>query len=236
MKRITIFLMTIGIILSVNAQSAIALISNDTLAGKEVTEDREARLKEISFCKEVNREVNVRLTEYESKGYDIIGISFMKNALTTHFSNLIKLEDNGREICGISYDSKSKYSGWKVATENALLFYAKNITNNLRDKVKGNVKEKETTNEKLDKFYATFENTFINNLKVTMPSKYPITESYVIYKQLDNGNYEVQSFLIVDERAINPILEKTLNEALKDTSLPREYEAKLRKVISVSLN
>ena len=234
MKRIMTFLMAISIVLSGNAWTANVIVSNDTLVKQDMTEGSEDRLKEIAFRKEVNREVNVRLTEYESKGYDIIGTPFIKDVLTIHFSNLIKLEDNGREICGISYESKSRHSGWKVATENALLSYTKNITNKLREKA--NLKEKETTNEELDKFYESFENILIKNLKDVIPSKYPITESYAIYKQLDNGNYEVQSFLIVDESSISPILEKTLNEALKETSLSKKYEAKLRKVISIPLN
>lgn len=222
MRRFTAFLMVFVTIMTATAQT------NETSNNTEVNEDAQTRLKEIALYKAVKRDATERSREYESQGFEVMSSKSMKDAMTDYYTRLYKLEDNGLELCGTSFASTSKALGRNQAIQNAIMSYALMTVKNLIREVNNDAGDEEINSEQLDKFSDAFGEILEKELQQSFTSKGPISEGCTLYKQLDNGNYAVQSFLIADESKTGPTIEKALNKALNEIPLPEEYVAKLR--------
>ena len=174
--------------------------------------------------KALEKEYKSKMKEYKKGKWELFGSSrSLDVALLKHYEKLAELGDDA-ELVGVASGFKSKNVGHQMAVNNAYITYAQRAGSTLRGRVLSDMAgNADDTNGEFDKFYAAYERAVEKEIKGEL------IESYSIIRQKpnSNGEYEMQTFFIVNETAASKARIRAMEEALKESEAAQKYAQKI---------
>ncbi len=183
----------------------------------------EAENKQLQ--KALKKEYKAKIKEYKKEKWKLFGSSrTLEVALLQHYDQLNGLGEDAREIVGIASRFKSKNVGHQQAINNACITYAQQAGSHLKGRVVSDIAANgDDTSAEFDHFYAAYERLVEKEIKGEM------TESYSIIRCIDpkTGEYEMQTYFIVNESAATRARIRAMENALKESEAAQRYAQKV---------
>lgn len=183
----------------------------------------EAENKQLQ--KALKKEYKAKMKEYKKEKWKLFGSSrTLEVALLQHYDQLNNLGEDAREVVGIASRFKSKNVGHQQAINNACITYAQQAGSHLKGRVVSDIAANgDDTSAEFDHFYAAYERLVEKEIKGEM------TESYSIIRCIDpkTGEYEMQTYFIVNESAATRARIRAMENALKESEAAQRYAQKV---------
>ena len=183
----------------------------------------EAENKQLQ--KALKKEYKAKMKEYKKGKWELFGSSrTLEVALLKHYDQLNSLGEDAREVVGIASRFKSKNIGHQQAINNACITYAQQAGSHLKGRVVSDIAANgDDTSAEFDHFYAAYERLVEKEIKGEM------SESYSIIRCIDpkKGEYEMQTFFIVNESAATRARIRAMENALKESEVAQRYAQKV---------
>lgn len=183
----------------------------------------EAENKQLQ--KALKKEYKAKMKEYKKEKWKLFGSSrTLEVALLQHYDQLNGLGEDAREVVGIASRFKSKNVGHQQAINNACITYAQQAGSHLKGRVVSDIAANgDDTSAEFDHFYAAYERLVEKEIKGEM------TESYSIIRCIDpkTGEYEMQTYFIVNESAATRARIRAMENALKESEAAQRYAQKV---------
>lgn len=183
----------------------------------------EAENKQLQ--KALKKEYKSKMKEYKKGKWELFGSSrTLEVALLQHYDQLNTLGEDAREVVGIASRFKSKNVGHQQAINNACITYAQQAGSHLKGRVVSDIAANgDDTSAEFDHFYAAYERLVEKEIKGEM------SESYSIIRCIDpkKGEYEMQTFFIVNESAATRARIRAMENALKESEAAQRYAQKV---------
>ncbi|MDE6300978.1 MAG: hypothetical protein K2M19_04620 [Muribaculaceae bacterium] len=185
--------------------------------------------KQLQKAKDKERkEVLKRLKQGK---WELLGSSrSMEVALLQHWAELDELGNDGREIVGTSTRSKSKNIGQQMATNNAIINYAQESASTVEGMLANDF-----AGSGVD-VSAEFENLFgTYRRQVEKELNGELKHSFSLIRTNPEGDFEVQSFFIVNESAASKKRIQALKNAMAESEVAAEHAQKINDFINRNL-
>ena len=183
----------------------------------------EAENKQLQ--KALKKEYKAKMKEYKKGKWELFGSSrTLEVALLQHYDQLNTLGEDAREVVGIASRFKSKNVGHQQAINNACITYAQQAGSHLKGRVVSDIAANgDDTSAEFDHFYAAYERLLEKEIKGEM------SESYSIIRCIDpkTGEYEMQTYFIVNESAATRARIRAMENALKESEAAQRYAQKV---------
>ena len=183
----------------------------------------EAENKQLQ--KALKKEYKAKMKEYKKGKWELFGSSrTLEVALLQHYDKLNSLGEDAQEVVGIASRFKSKNVGHQQAINNACITYAQQAGSHLKGRVVSDIAANgDDTSAEFDHFYAAYERLVEKEIKGEM------FESYSIIRCIDpkKGEYEMQTFFIVNESAATRARIRAMENALKESEAAQRYAQKV---------
>ena len=183
----------------------------------------EAENKQLQ--KALKKEYKGKMKEYKKEKWQLFGSSrTLDVALLQHYDQLNNLGEDAREVVGIASRFKSKNVGHQQAINNACLTYAQQAGSHLKGRVVSDMAGNgDDSSAEFDHFYAAYERLVEKEIKGEM------AESYSIIRCINpkTGEYEMQTFFIVNESAATRARIRAMENALKESEAAQKYAQKV---------
>ncbi|MBD5182847.1 MAG: hypothetical protein HDS99_03525 [Bacteroidales bacterium] len=183
----------------------------------------EAENKQLQ--KALKKEYKAKMKEYKKGKWELFGSSrTLEVALLQHYDKLNSLGEDAQEVVGIASRFKSKNVGHQQAINNACITYAQQAGSHLKGRVVSDIAANgDDTSAEFDHFYAAYERLVEKEIKGEM------SESYSIIRCIDpkKGEYEMQTFFIVNESAATRARIRAMENALKESEAAQRYAQKV---------
>ena len=183
----------------------------------------EAENKQLQ--KALNKEYKAKMKEYKKEKWKLFGSSrTLEVALLQHYDQLNSLGEDAHEVVGIASRFKSKNVGHQQAINNACITYAQQAGSHLKGRVVSDIAANgDDTSAEFDHFYAAYERLVEKEIKGEM------SESYSIIRCIDpkTGEYEMQTYFIVNESAATRARIRAMENALKESEAAQRYAQKV---------
>lgn len=183
----------------------------------------EAENKQLQ--KALKKEYKGKMKEYKKEKWQLFGSSrTLDVALIQHYDQLNNLGEDAREVVGIASRFKSKNVGHQQAINNACLTYAQQAGSHLKGRVVSDMAGNgDDSSAEFDHFYAAYERLVEKEIKGEM------AESYSIIRCINpkTGEYEMQTFFIVNESAATRARIRAMENALKESEAAQKYAQKV---------
>lgn len=171
------------------------------------------------------KEYKTKMKEYKKGNWELFGSSrTLEVALLSHYDQLNNLGDDAYEVVGVASRFKSKNVGHQMAINNACVTYAQQAGSSLKGRVVSDLSGNgDDSSAEFDHFYAAYERLVEKEIKGEMK------ESYSIIRSLGNnsGEYEMQTFFIVNESAATQARIRAMENALKESEAAQKYAQKV---------
>lgn len=175
--------------------------------------------------KALKKEYKAKMKEYKKGKWELFGSSrTLEVALLSHYDQLNTLGDDAREVVGIASRFKSKNVGHQMVINNACATYAQQAGSHIKGRVVSDIAaNSDDTSAEFDHFYAAYERLVEKEIKGEM------TESYSIIRCIDpkTGEYEMQTFFIINESAATRARIRAMENALKESEAAQRYAQKV---------
>jgi hypothetical protein len=173
--------------------------------------------------KALKKEYKTKMKQYKSEGWTLFGSSrSLDVALLKHYEKLDELGENGHEEVGVASRFKSKNVGHQQAVNNACVTYAQKAGSAVKGRIVSDMAgDGIDTNAEFDHFYAAYERLVEKEIKGEM------TESYSVIRDLGKGEYEMQSYFIVNEDAASKARIRAMENALRESEAAQKYAQKV---------
>ena len=183
----------------------------------------EAENKQLQ--KALKKEYKAKIKEYNKENWKLFGSSrTLEVALLQHYDKLNTLGEDAQEVVGIASRFKSKNVGYQQAINNACIKYAQQAGSHLKGRVVSDIAANgDDTSGEFDNFYAAYERLVEKEIKGEM------SESYSIIRCIDpkSGEYEIQTYFIVNESAAARARIRAMENALKESEAAQRYAQKV---------
>ncbi|MBD5342961.1 MAG: hypothetical protein HDR93_06920 [Bacteroides sp.] len=183
----------------------------------------EAENKQLQ--KALKKEYKAKMKEYKKEKWKLFGSSrTLEVALLQHYDQLNSLGEDAHEVVGIASRFKSKNVGHQQAINNACITYAQQAGSHLKGRVVSDIAANgDDTSAEFDHFYAAYERLVEKEIKGEM------SESYSIIRCIDpkTGEYEMQTYFIVNESAATRARIRAMENALKESEAAQRYAQKV---------
>lgn len=183
----------------------------------------EAENKQLQ--KALKKEYKAKMKEYKKEKWTLFGSSrTLEVALLQHYDKLNTLGEDAREVVGIASRFKSKNVGHQQAINNACITYAQQAGSHLKGRVVSDMTANgDDPSAEFDHFYGAYERLVEKEIKGEM------SESYSIIRCVDpkSGEYEMQTFFIVNESAATRARIRAMENALKESEAAQHYAQKV---------
>lgn len=180
--------------------------------------------------KALKKEYKAKKKEFKKGKWEIFGSSrSLDVALLSHYEKLNSLGENGREVVGIASRFKSKNVGHQMAINNACLTYAQQAGSYLKGRIVSDMAGNgDDSSAEFDHFYAAYERLVEKEIKGEM------VESFSIIRCIDKstGEYEMQTFFVIDEDAATRARIRALENALKESEAAQKYAQKVSEFVN----
>lgn len=173
--------------------------------------------------KQVNKEVKAKMKEYKKDGWKLLGSSRpLEAVLENHISQLVALGDDAYEQIGLANNFKSKSVGHQQAVNNACIEYAGKAGSTVRGLTTTDLKANGSDeNDELEHFYAAYTRNVEREIKNEM------TETFSIIREITPGQYEMQTYFIVNESAAAKARARAAEQAMKETEVSQAHASKI---------
>lgn len=177
--------------------------------------------------KALKKEYKMKKREFKKGGWEIYGTTrSLDVALLTHYDQLNTLGENGMEVMGIAPRFKSKNVGKNEAMNNAAIAYAQSAGRTVRGRIVSDMAtDGVDPSSEFDHFYAAYESTVEKEIKGELK------ESFSVIRDLGNGEYEMQTFFIVNEDAAVKARIRAYENALKESEAAQKYAEKVAEFV-----
>ena len=183
----------------------------------------EAENKQLQ--KELKKEYKSKMKEYKKEKWKLFGSSrTLEVVLLQHYDKLNTLGEDAHEVVGVASRFKSKNVGHQQAINNACITYAQKAGSNLKGRVVSDMAANgDDTSAEFDHFYAAYERLVEKEIKGEL------VESYSIIRNIDYraGEYEMQTYFIVNESAATRARIRAMENALKESEAAQHYAQKV---------
>ena len=183
----------------------------------------EAENKQLQ--KELKKEYKSKMKEYKKEKWKLFGSSrTLEVVLLQHYDKLNTLGEDAHEVVGVASRFKSKNVGHQQAINNACITYAQQAGSNLKGRVVSDMAANgDDTSAEFDHFYAAYERLVEKEIKGEL------VESYSIIRNIDYraGEYEMQTYFIVNESAATRARIRAMENALKESEAAQHYAQKV---------
>ena len=183
----------------------------------------EAENKQLQ--KALKKEYKAKMKEYKKEKWKLFGSSrTLEVALLQHYDQLNSLGEDAHEVVGIASRFKSKNVGHQQAINNACITYAQQAGSHLKGRVVSDIAANgDDTSAEFDHFYAAYERLVEKEIKGEM------SESYSIIRCIDpkTGEYEMQTYFIVNESAATRARIRAIENSLKESEAAQRYAQKV---------
>lgn len=173
--------------------------------------------------KQVNKEVKAKMKEYKKEGWKLFGASrTLEYALENHIGKLVALGDDAFEQVGLSNNFRSKSVGHQQAINNACIEYAGKAGSSVRGLTTTDLKANGSdADDEFEHFYAAYTRNVEREIKNEM------TESFSVIRETAPGQYEMQTFFIVNESAAAKARARAAEQAMKETEVSQAHASKI---------
>lgn len=175
--------------------------------------------------KALKKEYKAKRKELKKGKWELFASSrTLEVALLQHYEKLNSLGENGYEVVGVASRFKSKNVGHQQAINNACLTYAQQAGSYLKGRIVSDMAGNgDDTSAEFDHFYAAYERLVEKEIKGEM------VESFSIIRCIDKktGEYEMQTFFIIDESAATRARIRAMENALKESEAAQKYAQKV---------
>lgn len=193
------------------------------LASMLMVQAVEAENKQLQ--KELKKEYKSKMKEYKKEKWKLFGSSrTLEVVLLQHYDKLNTLGEDAHEVVGVASRFKSKNVGHQQAINNACITYAQQAGSNLKGRVVSDMAANgDDTSAEFDHFYAAYERLVEKEIKGEL------VESYSIIRNIDSraGEYEMQTYFIVNESAATRARIRAMENALKESEAAQHYAQKV---------
>ena len=183
----------------------------------------EAENKQLQ--KELKKEYKAKMKEYKKEKWKLFGSSrTLEVVLLQHYDKLNSMGEDAHEVVGIASRFKSKNVGHQQAINNACITYAQQAGSHLKGRVISDIAANgDDASAEFDHFYAAYERLVEKEIKGEM------SESYSIIRCIDpkTGEYEMQTYFIVNENAATRARIRAMENALKESEAAQRYAQKV---------
>jgi hypothetical protein len=179
--------------------------------------------------KALKKEYKIKKKELKKGNWELFASSrTLDVALLSHYEKLNALGENGYEVVGVASRFKSKNLGHQQAINNACLTYAQQAGSHLKGRIVSDMSgNADDTAAEFDHFYAAYERLVEKEIKGEM------VESFSIIRCLDKekGEYEMQTYFIIDEAAATRARIRALENAAKESEVAQKYANKVSQFV-----
>ena len=179
--------------------------------------------------KALKKEYKIKKKELKKGNWELFASSrTLDVALLSHYEKLNLLGENGYEVVGVASRFKSKNLGHQQAINNACLTYAQQAGSHLKGRIVSDMSgNADDTAAEFDHFYAAYERLVEKEIKGEM------VESFSIIRCLDKekGEYEMQTYFIIDEAAATRARIRALENAAKESEVAQKYANKVSQFV-----
>lgn len=177
--------------------------------------------------KKRKKEYAAKIKEYKKEDWKLFGSSHtIEVALLTHYDNLNKLGEDGREVMGTASKFKSKNVGHQMSINNACITYAQQAGSHVKGRIVSDMAgDGVDTDAEFDHFYAAYERLVESEIRGEM------NESYSIIRDLGDGTFEMQTYFIVSESAATRARIRALENAAKESEAAQRYAEKVAEFV-----
>ena len=188
-----------------------------------------AEAQSKALLKAQKKEYKQKMKEYKKGKWQLFASSrSLEVALLTHYEKLNTLGDNAYEVVGVAPRFKSKNIGHQEAVNNACITYAQQAGSTLKGRIVSDMASNgNDTSAEFDHFYGAYERLVEKEIKNEM------RESYSIIRMIDKekGEYEMQTFFIVDESAATRARIRAMENALQESEAAQKYAEKVSQFV-----
>lgn len=188
-----------------------------------------AEAQNRALAKAQKKEYKQKMKEYKQDGWELYASSrSLEVALLSHYEKLNQLGENAYEVVGAAPRFKSKNIGHQEAVNNACITYAQQAGSTLKGRIVSDMAgNSDDTSSEFDHFYGAYERLVEKEIKNEM------RESYSIIRSVDkkNGEFEMQTFFIVDESAATRARIRAMENALKESEAAQKYANKVSQFV-----
>lgn len=188
-----------------------------------------AEAQNRALAKAQKKEYKQKMKEYKQDGWELYASSrSLEVALLSHYEKLNQLGENAYEVVGVAPRFKSKNIGHQEAVNNACITYAQQAGSTLKGRIVSDMAgNSDDTSSEFDHFYGAYERLVEKEIKNEM------RESYSIIRSVDkkNGEFEMQTFFIVDESAATRARIRAMENALKESEAAQKYANKVSQFV-----
>ena len=189
----------------------------------------DAQSSNKALNKALKKEYKLKKKELEKGKWELFASSrTLDVALLLHYEKLNALGENGYEIVGVASRFKSKNVGHQQAINNACLTYAQQAGSDLKGRIVSDMSgNADDTSAEFDHFYAAYERLVEKEIKGEM------VESFSIIRRIDKkaGEYEMQTFFVIDESAATRARIRALENAAKESEAAQKYANKVSQFV-----
>lgn len=149
---------------------------------------------DTDLYKLLKKEYNTQRKALKKDGWKLYGSSrTLDLALLDHYKKLAAMGDNAVEIIGNADKCDSKDIGHQLAVNNATAKYAQKCSSTLRGSIHSDLASDGNVSNEVDQFYAAYE----KQVQITIRGE--LEESFCIFREIEAGMYEIQSFFILNK-------------------------------------
>lgn len=206
MKKVIAFIL--AIVLAIPAGMAAS-------PAKQLEKAREKERKEVMK--------NLKKGKWETLGTS----RSLEVALLSHWAELDALGADGHEEVGISTRSKSKNIGQQMAMNNAIINYAQQAASTIEGQL---VSDFAGSGVDVSKEFENFFGAYRRQVEKEMNGE--LKHSFSLVRVNPEGDYEVQSFFIVNESAASKKRIQALKNAMAESEVAAEHAQKVNDFIT----
>lgn len=177
--------------------------------------------------KAMKKEYKSKMKSLKKEGWSLYGSTrTLEVALLSHYDKLAQLNENGHEVLGEATRCKSKNVGHQMAINNACITYAQEAGSSVKGRVVADMAgDGIDTEAEFEHFYAAYERLVEKEIRGEMQ------ESFSIIRSIDNGEYEMQTYFIINEDAASKARIRAMENALKESEAAQKYAEKVSEFV-----
>ncbi|MCM1290562.1 MAG: hypothetical protein NC201_06850 [Prevotella sp.] len=179
--------------------------------------------------KALKKEYKAKLKQLKKEKWELFGSSHtLEVALLKHYDQLASLGDDAKEVVGIAPKFKSKNVGKQQAINSACVSYAQQAGSHIKGRITSDMAANgDDPGAEFDHFYAAYERLVEKEIKGEME------ESFSLIRCIDKkaGEYEMQTFFIINESAASRARIRAMENAMKESQAAQKHSSRVSEFV-----
>lgn len=171
-------------------------------------------------------EIEEKLAEYKSNGWQIQGTSRTMRAMITMMIDKLSENPNLVEITGTANNFSVMSNGKEAASANASNRYAASATRLVQGSIESDSKLVQALGEERDKLYAAYSSS------VEKLIRGELKEAYTLIRTRPDGKFDCEIHYLMDEATARSAREEALKAAEKEIESDQEFGNKIKDYVT----